>query len=222
MKIRHDNINAHLTANSSFEAMMQQMVEIYANCPDASKIRFIQAIEDQFKAAAPSRGRSSNGSSGGSAWRAAQKALYSGRGAKWKSIPTDSSAFEALRAKLNEFAAEGIDIDSYQNHVSNAGFAWVRYNGHRETEFEQLHAFEIRTKDSRIDHPRQLLFLNDEEASQLENLGGTPFSLGLENTQRNASTPKPQPADEVAAEEIVEPEVELEVPSFDDNDLLDI
>ena len=220
MKIRHSNINSHLNDSTDFEAMMQQMVGIYATCPDASKIRFIQAIEDRFKAAAPSRGRSSNGSAGNSTWRAVQKALYSGRGAKWKSIPTDSSAVEALRSKLNEFAAEGIDIDSYQNHVSNAGFAWVRYNGPRGSEFEQLHAFEIRTKDSRIDHPRQLLFLNDEEASQLENLGGTPFSLGLENAQRNVSTPKEASTVEVAAEEIVEPE--LEVPSFDDNDLLDI
>lgn len=218
MKIRHAEINGHLNDSTDFEAMMQQMVGIYATCPDASKIRFIQAIEDQFKAAAPSRGRSSNGSAGGSTWRHEQKALYSGRGAKWKSVPTDSSAFEALRAKLNEFAADGIDIDSYQNHVSNAGYAWIRYSGPRGSEAEPMHAFEVRTQDSRIDHPKQLLLLNNEQVQDLTTLSATPFSLGLENTQRKAPAPKAEATEaevETAAEEVTEPEVEVEV-SFTD------
>ena len=221
-KIRHANINAHLTSSDNFESVMAGLVELYATCPDASKIRFIQSIEDSFKSLAPARGRTAGGSASGSGWRAEQKALYSGRGAKWKSIPTDSSAFEALRAKLNEFAANGIDIDSYQNHVSNAGFAWVRYSGPRGSEAEPMHAFEVRTQDSRIDHPKQLLLLNNEQVESLSTLSATPFSLGLENAQRRASTPKDEPEAEVAVEEIVEPEVELEVPNFDDNDLLDI
>ena len=203
MKIRHSSINEHLNSSDTFEGMLSQLVEIYATCPDASKIRFIQAIEDRFKASAPARGRSANGSSsGGATWRAEQKAHYAGRGAKWKSIPTDSSAFEALREKLNEFAADGIDIDSYQNHVSNAGYAWVRYSGPRGSEAEQLHAFEVRTQDSRVDHPKQLLLLTDVQVQDLTTLSATPFSLGLENAQRKASTPK--------IEETVETEVEVE------------
>lgn len=220
-KIRHANINAHLNTSDSFDAALAQLVEIYATCPDASKIRFVQAIEDRFKAVAPARGRSANGSSsGGATWRAEQKALYAGRGAKWKSIPTDSSAFEALRAKLNEFAADGIDIDSYQNHVSNAGFAWVRYSGPRGSEAEQLHAFEVRTQDSRVDHPKQLLLLTDAQVQDLTTLSATPFSLGLENAQRKASTPKVEAEPEVTEE--VSEEVEFETPSFDEEDLLDI
>ena len=220
-KIRHANINAHLNTSDSFDAALAQLVEIYATCPDASKIRFIQAIEDRFKASAPARGRSANGSSsGGATWRAEQKALYAGRGAKWKSIPTDSSAFEALRAKLNEFAADGIDIDSYQNHVSNAGYAWVRYSGPRGSEAEQLHAFEVRTQDSRVDHPKQLLLLTDAQVQDLTTLSATPFALGLENAQRKASTPKVEAEPEVTGE--VSEEVEFETPSFDEEDLLDI
>ena len=220
-KIRHANINAHLNTSDSFDAALAQLVEIYATCPDASKIRFVQAIEDRFKAVAPARGRSANGSSsGGATWRAEQKALYAGRGAKWKSIPTDSSAFEALRAKLNEFAADGIDIDSYQTHVSNAGYAWVRYSGPRGSEAEQLHAFEVRTQDSRVDHPKQLLLLTDAQVQDLTTLSATPFALGLENAQRKASTPKVEAEPEVTGE--VSEEVEFETPSFDEEDLLDI
>ena len=220
-KIRHANINAHLNTSDSFDEALAQLVEIYTTCPDASKIRFVQAIEDRFKAVAPARGRSANGSSsGGATWRAEQKALYAGRGAKWKSIPTDSSAFEALRAKLNEFAADGIDIDSYQNHVSNAGYAWVRYSGPRGSEAEQLHAFEVRTQDSRVDHPKQLLLLTDAQVQDLTTLSATPFALGLENAQRKASTPKVEAEPEVTEE--VSEEVEFETPSFDEEDLLDI
>ena len=220
MKIRHNSIDNHLNASSNFEGMMSQLVELYATCPDASKIRFIQAIEDRFKASAPARGRSANGSSGGISWRSDQKALYSGRGAKWKSIPTDSSAFEALRAKLNEFAADGCDIDSYQNHISNAGFAWVRYSGPRGSEAEPMHAFEVRTQDSRVDHPKQLLLLTDEQVQDLTTLSATPFSLGLENSQRRASTPKVDAEPEVTEE--VSEEVEIETPMFDEEDMLDI
>ena len=218
-KIRNASINAHLLASDNFETVMSGLVELYATSPDASRVRFIQAIEDQLRINAPSRGRSSS-SAGGTGWRDIQKASYAGRGAKWKSIPTDSSAFEALRAKLNEFAADGIDIDSYQNHVSNAGFAWVRYSGPRGNEADQMHAFEVRTQDSRIDHPKQLLLLNNEQAEELSTLSATPFSLGLENAQRRASTPQTQ--SEVTAEEIIESDIEIEAPSFDEDDLLDI
>ena len=220
-KIRNAIINDHLLASDDFKTVMDGLVELYATCPDTSRVRFIQAIEDQLRINAPSRGRSSNGSSG-TGWRDLQKAQYSGRGAKWKSIPSDSSAFEALQLKLNEFAADGTDIESYQSHVSNAGYAWVRYSGPRGSESDQMHAFEVRTQDSRIDHPKQLLILNNEQAEELSTLSATPFSLGLENTQRRTSTPKPEEEPEAVTEEIVEPEAETDMPSFDEDDLLDI
>ena len=81
-----------------------------------------------------------------------------------------------------------------------------------------MHAFEVRTQDSRIDHPKQLLLLNNEQVEALSTLSATPFALGLEKTQRRASTPKAEPEviEEVTAEE------EIEVPSFDEDELLDI
>ena len=55
MKVRHANINDHFCAGENqetFNAMMAQMVELYNSCPDASRIRFVQAIKDQFKGSA--------------------------------------------------------------------------------------------------------------------------------------------------------------------------
>ena len=218
-KIRNANINAHLLASDNFETVMAGLVELYATCPDASRVRFVQAIEDQLRINAPSRGRSSS-SAGGTGWRDVQKSLYAGRGAKWKSIPTDSSAFEALQAKLNEFAADDIDVEAYRGHIGAAGYAWVRYSGPRGSEAEQMHAFEVRTQDSRIDHPKQLLLLNNEQADTLTTLSATPFSLGLENAQRRTSTPKIEAQPEVAEE--APEEAAIETPNFDEEVLLDI
>ncbi len=218
-KIRNANINAHLLASDNFETVMAGLVELYATCPDASRVRFVQAIEDQLRINAPSRGRSAS-SAGGTGWRDVQKSLYAGRGAKWKSIPSDSSAFEALQAKLNEFAADNIDVEAYRGHIGAAGYAWVRYSGPRGSEAEQMHAFEVRTQDSRIDHPKQLLLLNNEQVEDLSTLSATPFSLGLENAQRRASTPKIDAQPEVAEEPAEE--AVIETPNFDEEVLLDI
>ena len=218
-KIRNANINAHLLASDNFETVMAGLVELYATCPDASRVRFVQAIEDQLRINAPSRGRSAS-SAGGTGWRDVQKSLYAGRGAKWKSIPADSSAFEALQAKLNEFAADNIDVEAYRGHIGAAGYAWVRYSGPRGSEAEQMHAFEVRTQDSRIDHPKQLLLLNNEQVEDLSTLSATPFSLGLENAQRRASTPKIDAQPEVAEEPAEE--AVIETPNFDEEVLLDI
>ena len=218
-KIRNANINDHLLASDNFESVMAGLVELYATCPDASRVRFVQAIEDQLRINAPSRGRSSS-SAGGTGWRDVQKSLYAGRGAKWKSIPTDSSAFEALQTKLNEFADDNIDVEAYRGHIGAAGYAWVRYSGPRGSEAEQMHAFEVRTQDSRIDHPKQLLLLNNEQVEDLSTLSATPFSLGLENAQRRASTPKVKAQPEVAEE--APEEAAIETPNFDEEVLLDI
>ena len=182
MKIRHAEINAHVTSNPAFEAMMAQMVEIYATCPDASKIRFIQAIEDQFKANAPARGRAAGGSSSGSGWRDLQKAEFSGRGAKW--IKLEGRLLRHLKEHLDAWAEDGDDVDSYRAHIEKAGFGWVRYSGPRGTEAEPQLAFEVRIGGSRIDHPKHLLkfsqLLWDQKEDHRSILGGTPFGMNLE------------------------------------------
>ena len=132
MKIRHAEINAHVTSNPAFEAMMTQMVELYATCPDASKIRFIQAIEDQFKSHAPARGRTAGGSSTGSGWRSEQKAQFSGRGAKW--IKLTGPLMDMVKVQLGIFEKDGEDVSDYTSWINKEGYAWVRYSGPRGIE----------------------------------------------------------------------------------------
>ena len=185
MKIRHGNIDAHLTSGDNvdaFASMMVHMVNLYKTCPDASKIRFIQAIEDQFKANAPARGRTSGGNSGGSSWRDHQKAQFSGRGAKW--IKLTGTLMDMVLVQLGIFDNAGEDTEDYRSWINEAGYAWVRYSGPRGTEEAQELAFEVRVGGSKIDHPKHLFRVTSQMWDQLEGdrevLGGTPFGMSLE------------------------------------------
>ena len=185
MKIRHNGIDAHLTSgdnSDAFSSMMVNMVQLYASCPDASKIRFIQAIEDQFKSHAPARGRTSGGSSTGSGWRNEQKAQFSGRGAKW--IKLTGPLMDMVREWLGIFENDGEDVKDYTSWINNEGYAWVRYSGPRGTEDAQELAFELRIGGSRFDHPRHVIrftqIIWDQMKENHEILGGTPFGMNLE------------------------------------------
>ena len=187
MKIRHPGIDGHLTSDANvddFASMMVHMVNLYKTCPDASKIRFIQAIEDQFKANAPSRGRSSGGStSTGSGWRDLQKSQFSGRGAKW--IKVTGRFLRHLNEHLDDWSEEGDHVDNYRRWIEKAGYGWIRYTGPRGTEDAQELAFEVRIFGSKLDHPKHLIkfsqLLWDQKEDDRSVLGGTPFSMNLEN-----------------------------------------
>ena len=185
MKIRHGNIDAHLTSDDNvdaFASMMVHMVQLYASCPDASKIRFIQAIEDQFKSHAPARGRTAGGSSTGSGWRSEQKAQFSGRGAKW--IKLTGPLMDMVKVQLGIFEKDGDDVSGYMSWINKEGYAWVRYSGPRGTEEAQELAFEVRIGGSKIDHPKHLIRFTQLIWDQMEEnrsvLGGTPFGMSLE------------------------------------------
>ena len=184
MKVRHTEINTHILSSDSFEAMMASMVEIYNTCPDASRIRFIQALEDQFKANSQARARTSSGSSAkGSGWRDVQKAEFGGRGAKW--IKIEGRLLRHLNEHLDEWAEDGDDVEDYRRCIEAAGFGWIRYSGPRGTEAEPQLAFEVRISGSKVDHPKHLLkfsqLLWDQQAENRSPLGGTPFSMKLED-----------------------------------------
>lgn len=207
MKIRWPELDTFLNDQPEFADVLQNMIALYNRSPERGRLKFLQAIEDQFKANCVSRGRSSAGGPG-SGWRKEQMALYSGRGAKWKKVLPDTSAFEALRAKLNEFAAQEIDIDAYQQRTGEAGYAWIRYSSPRGDVVNQLHAFEVRTVDSRLDHKQNILTLTNDQAQELETLPGTPFALGIEGTRRK-SNPKPQEVEAQVDDEATEASSEL-------------
>tara|TARA_Y100000592_G_C5441278_1_gene303528 strand:+ start:805 stop:1545 length:741 start_codon:yes stop_codon:yes gene_type:complete len=214
MKIRWPELAEFLKAQPEFENLKATMIELYNRSPERGRLKFLQTIEDEFKASCVSRGRSSNGQGGAAPWRIEQKSLYSGRGAKWRKVFPETSAYEALIAILDRFDSDGDDTTKYRGWIETHGFAWIRYSSPRGDVVNQLHAFEVRIKDSRLDHKDHMITLTNEQAQDLEKMEGTPFALGIEGTRRVVNKPKVE-----APSNDEEPQAPAEDPNdFEDED----
>lgn len=158
-------------------------------------------IKDRIKPLCSSQGKA--GSVGGG-WRSEQKSLFSGRGEKWCKVSVDS-----LRETISGFENDGVDLKDYNDWITKAGFAWIRYAGPRVVKGNNVAGFEVRTSGSTIDHPKQLHYINDSLVNEVEKLGGTPHSMKLEWVH-NESVNDEKPSEEVI---VVEEPVNDEKPS---------
>ena len=171
-----------------------------------------QLINDSIK---PMCGGSSK-SLGGTDWRSIQKSKFSGKGAKWIKV-----SVESLSETLDNFVTEGIDVKDYVSWIESAGYAWIRYAGPRVAKGIQVAAFEVRTSGSKIDHPKQLHYIQDAMLNDIERLSNTPHALKLEVSNDNEVI-KPSDAKAVEPKEEkqsdVEPVEEKEVISAPESD----
>lgn len=135
-------------------------------------------------------------SADGNDWRSVLKAKFGGRGAKWVKLPVNK-----IEATLDKFDNDGIDTSDYREFINKEGYAWIRFSGPRIDNGVQAAAFEVRTKGSTIDHPKQLHYIPTAELDNvIEPLGGTPHSKKLE------AVAKPE---EVEANEVDETETQV-------------
>ena len=171
----------------------------------------------------PLTSRSNLSAADGSNPRAMQKAMFKGRGRQWIFV-----SLEDITPTLDALQAQGIDTTDYETHINRLGQAWIRYNGPRIDNGKLVGAFEVRTQGSKIDHPKQLHFIDNDllgDVTRLPN-GATPHSLKLEIDPAAMTTPKPkaevktEPAPTPVVEETpveVEPEPQVinEAPTSD-------
>ena len=124
----------------------------------------------------PLCGRSGK-SSGDSGWRSEVINKFKGRGAKWCFVSLDE-----VKDTLDRFDVEGVDTEDYRSWTQQAGYAWIRYQKPRLDNGVKVAAFELRTIQSTIDQPHQvhLIPVSDLDV-KITDLGGTPFSLKLED-----------------------------------------
>ena len=110
-------------------------------------------------------------------WRNDLKARFGGRGSKWMQVSLDE-----VKDTLDRFDAEGIDTEDSRAWTQKAGYAWIRYQKPRLDNGIKVAAFELRTIQSTIDQPHQVHLIPVSELDErIQDLGGTPFSLKLEN-----------------------------------------
>ena len=187
-KIRFPEINEAMVNHPEFENFMRIAAEMYNASPNRGQVAFVYAFQDQFRINVPSRSsRSGSGSARpGAGWRQAQIAQFSGRGNKW--IKVTGALQIVVEGKLDEWDRNedlGFYTDGYRAEIEKAGYAWIRYAGPRGSEEKQELCFEIRIQGSRYDHPENLVkipaSLWEDKADDRALLGGTPFSLKLED-----------------------------------------
>lgn len=170
----------------------------------------------------PLTGGSSGKSGDGSSWRSDQKARFSGRGMKWVFVTKES-----VMTSLDEFDNKGIDTTEYRAWIQQEGRAWVRYSGPRLLNGKPAAAFELRSKGSTNDQPKELhLILNEDLDEEIELMRTTPYALHLEElvVAEEVNETEEVPTEEV--EEVIhddESELLQEVTEmdFDDDDLED-
>ena len=174
-----------------------------------------QLINANVKQLCSGRGKSATqAGSGGSDWRTEQKNMFSGRGAKWVKISLDS-----IESTLCKFEEDGIDCSNYRMWTKEAGYSWIRYAGPRVSGNVAMAAFEVRTGGSKIDHPKQLHFIANDELD-IERLDATPHAKGLE-VIASPSVATEADSDDSPSEEVVVDEVQSDVPVSDASDVSD-
>ena len=177
-----ENINS-TTPNSNEVSMSQQemIVQMFQSfltdggSPKVTEFKkhLNNLINSDIKQLCARSGKSADGND----WRSVLKTRFSGRGAKWVQVPTDS-----VIPTLDRLDSEGFTTGAYRTHIENAGFAFIRFAGPRLAfDNTQAAAFEVRTNGSTFDHPKQLHYIPvDQIDSLVKPLGGTPHSLKLE------------------------------------------
>ena len=187
-----------MTTEFHIQQIFEKFIAI-GNDPKVTEFkRYIdRLIKSEIKPLCVRSGKSSESTS----WRDIQKANFAGRGAKWVKLKT-----EDIELTLQRFEADGIDCTEYRSWVAQAGFAWIRYAGPRIQNGVGQAAFEVRTEGSKIDHPKQLHYMYDNNLMEhVESLGGTPHALGLEviNVSADEAGVSEDSPSEVEAEELV-------------------
>lgn len=203
--IQHFKMHVEETGNGNFTSFKKHMDEL---------------MKEHIK---PLTFRSQLSAADGESPRAMQKAMFKGRGKQWIFV-----SLEDIAPTLDALKAKGIDTTDYETHIARLGKAWIRYNGPRVVDGNLVGAFEVRTQGSKIDHPKQLHFINNDLLGDVTRLpdGATPHSLKLEIDPAAMPTPKPKaevkakpaPTPVVEEETQVEPEPETvnEAPTSDD------
>lgn len=172
------------TPNTNEDSMITQLFQQFIENGGTPKVtefkkHLNELINSDIKQLCGRSGKSADGTD----WRSVLKSRFSGRGAKWVQVPTDS-----VLPTLDQFDSDGFETGTYRTHIENAGFAFIRFAGPRiDTDGQQSAAFEVRTNGSTHDHPKQLHFIPVNLLDEtIQPLGGTPHSLKLESVAKPA------------------------------------
>ena len=206
--INSTDINSNIEGNNMDvrQQLIQSLIADFQSNPmnfTSYRQQIETALRTHIKPLTPRSGKSSDGND----WRSQLKSQFSGRGAKWVFVPTES-----VIPTLDSFDARGIDTTEYRILIEQHGQAWIRFVGPRVHQGKPSASFEIRTLGSTIHQPKELHYIDMEDLdSMITPMNTTPFALNLESVKENKA--------ELKAPENTPTEIDEEVaPSIEDDE----
>ena len=131
-----------------------------------------QLINNEIKQLCVRSGKSTSESG----WRSEIKEKFSGKGARWVMVSLDE-----ISPTISRLESEGVECDTYRSLIESKGAAWIRFAGARVANEKRCAAFEVRTGGSKVDHPKQLHYIDLEVLDEtIQFMSGTPHSLKFE------------------------------------------
>ena len=207
------------TPNTNEDSMITQLFQQFIENGGTPKVTEFKKhlnnlINSDIKQLCSRSGKSADGDD----WRSQLKSRFSGRGAKWVKVPTES-----VIPTLDKFDTEGFNTETYRSHIEKASFAFIRFAGPRiSADGKQAAAFEVRTDGSTIDHPKQLHFITVNLLDELvQPLNGTPHSLKLEVIAKPEEASEEVKETEVTETEVTETAVAKTEVDLDETDVPD-
>ena len=214
------NSNIQSTPNSTEEATMSNIENLFqeflAAGGEPKVTQFKRFIDSQINQHIKQLCGRSSISAGGNDWRSELKAKFGGRGMKWVFVSLDEIA-----ASYDRLESMGIETDDYKAWTTEAGKAWIRFNGPRIHEGKQSAAFEIRTIGSTFDCPKSLHYIDIKDLDdKITFMHTTPHAMRLEVIAPK-KTEEPQEAkpteDEIQEDEQLEAVTEMATDVYGDD-----
>ena len=215
----NSNSNIQSTPNNEETVMtnIENLFQEFISAGGAPKVtEFKRFIDAQINAhVKPLCGRSGK-SSDGNDWRSELKAKFGGRGMKWVFVSLDE-----ISTSYDRLEGLGIETEEYRAWTTEAGKAWIRFNGPRIFNGKQAAAFEVRTIGSTFDCPKSLHYIPvDELDDKITFMHTTPHAMRLEMIATK-KTEEPQEAkpteDEIQEDEQLEAVTEMATDVYGDD-----
>lgn len=177
-------------SNDNLKLILIESLKNYFNENQQGFTSFRLHIESLLKEhIKPLTSRSSNSSKERiSGWRQELTNRFKGRGSKWVFV-----SLEEIESTLKTLENNNISCQEYRKNIKNLNKAWIRFSGPKLLKGIPHASFEVRTKGSTIDHPKQLHYIPventnfDSDSCIITLMSGTPKYLKLEEDSKGSS-----------------------------------
>lgn len=173
-------------SNTKFTTDLQnELISAWQNAE--SEMTFTQFIEE-IKILLRSNGAGRSGSN--VSWKKQFADMFTGKGMGWLYFKPSSSVWKIIQDKVYEYEQKEKDLNTakWKFQIKEAGYCWLRYDTVKGSKDEPLVKFEIRIIDTRKYDKDHIIYLNEQQILEGEQLGKSPLRLGFTSEGKKSKT----------------------------------